>query len=51
MSKIETTEASLDVADLSSEKRVILVMKLKSQMDDKKGFSTSRFTPHNIPIP
>ena len=31
--KIEKTEAALDAADLSSEKRVVLVMKLKSLMD------------------
>jgi hypothetical protein len=31
--KIEKTEAALDAADLSSEKKVVLVMKLKSLMD------------------
>ena len=35
--KIEKTETALDAADLSSEKRVILVMKLKSQLDEKKS--------------
>ena len=33
--KIEKTEAALDVADLSSEKRVVLMMKWKSLMDEK----------------